>query len=351
MIYINPLDPNVILAKEYHFKQIKCFINKKIGGPSCSTTLNCKICKSKINRVDIHNPTLRAFFLDQMNLELLINSEPEGLNVLNDEFWKLLMPGFDSTTWISYFDRKNLAPRSLSPKKFVSSILYKYFIDDLNKIINYDWFIDKNKKYYSAYDLAKSLDRNSCTYCNRVYTSTIINKKGNKIIRPTLDHWFPQSDFPLLALSFYNLIPSCSNCNSSVKGATNFNLNNHIHPYVDELQTEDFSFKYRYNSKLNNYRIYLQDVKSSNSKARKTLEGMYIDEMYNSHQSELRDLIKIKKNYSKSYIESIEKLFGNKLSKPEVYRILFGVEFDSNNFHKLPLSKFKSDILKDLDII
>ncbi|MFC4478717.1 hypothetical protein [Flavobacterium chungangensis] len=350
MIYINPLDSNIVLARENHFMKIKCFINKKIGGTNC-TDSSCNICKSQIVPLQKINFRIKNFLIDPLNLELLLTSSPENLYDLNIYFWKEIFPLFNFDDLLVYFNRKNISKNSRSPYKPFSEILINYYLKDLNRIINYDWFIDKNNKYYSAYDLSNNLDRNTCTYCNRVYTSTIINRHGKKVIRPTLDHWFPQSDFPLLALSFYNLIPSCSSCNSSIKGATNFNLNDHIHPYVDEFQTNDFIFKYRYNSTLNNYRIYLQDVNNFNSKARKTLEKMYVDDMYNSHQSELKDLIKIKKNYSKSYIESIEDLFGNKLSKDEVYRILFGVEFSLTDYHKLPLSKFKNDILKDLDII
>jgi len=184
--------------------------------------------------------------------------------------------------------------------------------------------------------LAEKLNINSCTYCNRIYTSTIINKKGNKIIRPTLDHWFPKSDFPLLALSFYNLIPSCSNCNSSVKGATNFNLKDHIHPYVDKSQTQDFKFNYRFNKNLNKYRIYIQDTNLFNSKSRNTLQSMFIDEMYNSHQSELDDLIKVKMNYSESYIQNIENyLVQNYLEKKyiEYYLVLNMTQKIFINYH------------------
>lgn len=322
MIYINPNDTNIIEARDNHLKNIKCFIRKKLNQGRCID--NCVICTSKITSITLPN-IIRDFIIQTNNLDNIINGNPIELFNLHNQFQNIVTAG--------NFNKAIVKTR-------------------IEAIFSYkNWFCDKDSKYYSAYDLANKLNRNTCTYCNRIYTSTIINNKGNKIIRPTLDHWYPKSDFPLLALSFYNLVPSCSNCNSSVKGATNFNLSDHIHPYVDKEQSTDFSFKFRYNSKLNNYRIYLQDTNGSNSKARKTLHSMYIDEMYNSHQTELTDLINIKKNYSKSYIESIEKLFGNKLSKEEVYRILFGVEFDSNDFHKLPLSKFKSDILKDLNMI
>lgn len=334
MFYIDPFEPKNVIAKQEHLKNIKCFINKKLGGPKCVS--NCNICTSHITSVPIL-PVLKTFLLKDDNLETIISGSPQKLLDVNLSFWNTLIPGFTMNNWTTYLN--NDTNNIVEIKKCVEKIFsYK------------NWFCNKESKYYSAYDLAKNLDRNSCTYCNRIYTSTI-NSKGSNIIRTTLDHWFPKTDFPLLALSFYNLIPSCSNCNSSVKGATNFNLTDHIHPYVDVYQNEEFVFNYKFNSSLNNYRIYLQDVNSFNNKASITLKKMYIDEMYNSHQSDLRDLIKIKKNYSKSYIESIEKLFGNTLTKEEVYRILFGVEFESKDFYKLPLSKFKSDILKELDII
>lgn len=334
MFYIDPFEPKNVIARKEHLKNIKCFINKKLGGPLCTT--NCNICTSQIHLVPIL-PALNNFLLANNNLEIIISGNPEELLDMNLSFWNILIPNFTMNNWNSYLtaNTNDIVDIKKSVEKIFS---YK------------DWFCNKESKYYSAYDLAKNLERNSCTYCNRIYTSTI-NSKGRNIIRTTLDHWFPKTNFPLLALSFYNLIPSCSNCNSLVKGATNFNLNDHIHPYVDVNQNEEFIFNYKFNTSLSKYRIYLQDVNSLNSKARNTLKGMYIDEMYNSHQSELIDLIKIKTNYSKSYIKSIEKLFGNTLTREEVYRILFGVELESNNFHKLPLSKFKSDILKKLDII
>lgn len=335
MIYINPTLTEINKAKDIHLKKINCFLRKKLNQPVCSNT--CEICNSQIEIV-LLDIRLQYFLLQNDNLEKIIIGNPKELFDLNIEFWKILKNDFNINDWKNYIENNVDGIRDVK--------------NQLQKIFKYkDWFCDKKNKYYNAYDLAKNLDRNSCTYCNRIYTSTIITRKGKKIIRPTLDHWYPKTDFPLLSLSFFNLIPSCSNCNSSIKGATNFNLSDHIHPYVDTTQNDDFKFNYRYNKKLKEYRIYIQDTNYLNSKTRTTLQSMFIDEMYNSHQSELEDLIKIKINYSDSYIENIEKLFGAKLSREEVYRILFGVEYDSKKFHKLPLSKFKNDILKELGII
>ena len=348
MLYIDPSSSEIESAKNTHFEHIKCYINKKINNQK--NRCKCNICNSSITPIKNLNNKTECFLSDSINLDLLINSEPESLKLINDEFWLYIFPGIKFDFLAEHFNKKNIAKKSKSPLKPFSEILFNNYVNDINKIINYDWFCNKENTDYNAYNLATNLNRNTCTYCNRVYTSTIINKNGRKIMRPTLDHWFPKSDFPLLALSFYNLIPACTNCNSSVKGTSNFNLKEHIHPYIDKTQTNDFSFNYKFYKKLNNYSIHLEETNPNSTKARKTLEAMYIDEMYNSHQSEIDDLIKIKTNYSENYIQSIQELFKHKLTKEEIYRILFGVEYDSEDFHKLPLSKFKNDILKDLKI-
>src|SRR5207253_911367 len=110
------------------------------------------------------------------------------------------------------------------------------FLDEVIEIINYIFDYERFSKgqglEWSAYSLTQNLGLNTCSYCNRNYTLTVIhNKNKNKgIIRPQLDHFLSQTDHPLLALSFFNLIPSCSTCNSNLKGAKAFSISTHLHP-------------------------------------------------------------------------------------------------------------------------
>ncbi len=74
--------------------------------------------------------------------------------------------------------------------------------------------------------------------------------------------------------------------------------------------------------------------------------------MYDGHHSELEDLILIKKAYSTQYLDSLKRSFPDiKLANQDIYRLAFGTEYNSKDFHKRPLSKFKSDILKELGVI
>lgn len=63
-----------------------------------------------------------------------------------------------------------------------------------------------------AYWLQRQLCVRVCPYCNRMYTTTLYGKKR---VRPDFDHFYPQSRYPYLAVSLFNLIPSCNICNKA----------------------------------------------------------------------------------------------------------------------------------------
>ena len=58
----------------------------------------------------------------------------------------------------------------------------------------------------------KDLDIKVCPYCNRNY---ILNFqiKGKVNATAQLDHFFDKKKYPYLAISIYNLVPSCGTCN------------------------------------------------------------------------------------------------------------------------------------------
>lgn len=216
----------------------------------------------------------------------------------------------------------------------------------LSTIIDYDNFSDKKKRIYDSYDLAEKLDIPTCPYCGRMYTKTVISEKGKKITRPDFDHWFPKSKYPLLALSFYNLVPSCNICNSRVKGADEFKLGTHFHPYhkVDGLK---FTFSYD----LKKYEKPCVKILPSNDISKKSVEAFELEEIYKTHEDELADLLKIRQAYSEKYIEILNNFSGINLSKEEVYRLAFGAHLSEDEFDRRPLSKMKRDILTELGII
>jgi hypothetical protein len=221
----------------------------------------------------------------------------------------------------------------------------------VNYVFSYKWFCVKCENRYDAYSLANSLRSYTCTYCNRNYANTIITSHGKKIVRPIFDHFFDKGRFPLLALSFYNLIPCCTICNSSIKHTLTFSLDTHIHPYLDQV-INDFQFSYKYSPESpDGLKVIV--IAPTGSKVKKTFDDMNLEVIYNSHTSDLKDLLNIRYKFSDNYLSILSSsiLKGINMPKSEMYRLAFGTELSETDFHKRPLSKFKKDILTELGIL
>ena len=91
---------------------------------------------------------------------------------------------------------------------------------------------------WSPYTLCYLLGLRVCPYCNRQYITPIITK--TKRLRADLDHFWPQSKYPIFSMSLYNLIPSCKFCNSSLKHEKDPGKDA-LHPYHDDYD-DHFSF-------------------------------------------------------------------------------------------------------------
>lgn len=229
---------------------------------------------------------------------------------------------------------------------------FPHFKKAIEYVFDYEnWFVKKTKRRYSAYHLAQALDINTCVYCNLNYTKTITTRKGEKLSRPEFDHYFDKGKNPLLALSFFNLIPSCHTCNSSLKHSSTFTLKTHIHPYV-ENKIDEVVFSYKYDSKGSNGLKVKLSAPNCNRTDR-TLKDFSTRDVYDSHTDVLMDMLKTRQAYSERYLEILSNnlLNGVVKSKNELYRLAFGTELDAPDFKKRPMSKFKYDLLKELGII
>lgn len=323
MILIDITKTNIIEAREHH---IKCLTPKILKSVSDSNNLEIKS------------------FLTEEKIKCILGGSPKKTYQLNLLFLRKTIDNFRFKDWEAYNDINKInQPEEKRRLRNIFSDVYT----EIRKIFNYKNFTTKKKKEYDAYDLAKNLDIPTCPYCNRTYTKTVITKNREKIIRPEFDHWFPKNQYPLLALSFYNLIPSCHICNSNVKGETEFKLDSHFHPYnsVSNLKAR---FSYNYKS----YDDYKIKINTEDKFSRNSVEAFQLENIYQAHEDEVKDLIKIRQAYSDKYIEILnDSLKGVNLSKEEVYRLAFGVHYEDDKFDRRPLSKLKKDILIELGII
>ncbi|MCD0477568.1 hypothetical protein LPB90_03830 [Chryseobacterium sp. LC2016-29] len=288
------------------------------------------IIKSKIKNVT-------PLGLSDNDIKQLIISEPQNLISLNSLFIKRIIPDFDKAEFFEYAKKKD------DEKKLDTK--YHPKITDIKRGFKYSSIIGND------YFLADLLDQHTCLYCNRNYTRTIGNSK-NKILRAEYDHFYSQSKYPLLALSFYNLLPTCSNCNKK-KNDTNFSIDSHLHPYLMTDEDKKFNFSFRKKNFIdNNVKLNISTSNlTSKNKISKTFNDLNLIQIYNKHSDkELKDLLNLRYKYSKNYIDILlnETFKDLPISKEEVYRMIFGIEPNEEDYHKRPFSKFKKDIIDEL---
>ena len=277
------------------------------------------------------------FLLEEDNIERLLISEPKELYELNNK----LMTEFIEDYSVDELKEYQKAKEKKVKKE--TSLKNKYNkLKEIQTIFNYNTLVSGNKD--NSYKIAEIKGRNTCTYCNRQYTITL-KKDGEFITRPQFDHWFPKSVFPLLALSFYNLIPSCSICNSSAKGDQIFSFKKLIHPYKRSSPETDFRFSYLPDGK-GGWKIDLYNLKGVE---KETFEVFKLKDIYNYHYKlEAKDLLDLAIKNNGTYIEWLLNDMEKKEIVPsykEAYRLLFGTEYDIKKVLDRPFSKLKRDLL------
>ncbi len=327
MNYIDTNLLNIIEAKDIHKNKLLPIIKAKRD-----------IC----GRNDIID------FLTNDRIEKILTSEPKKLYQINLLLLKTVVLNFSLKDFEKYFKIKRKRNKSVVDQNHINK--YKSVYDILENVFNYDAFSKKTNNNYSAYNLAEKLDVPTCPYCNRIYTKTVI--KPAKITRPTFDHWYSKSDFPLLTLSFFNLIPSCNVCNSSVKGADLFHLKTHFHPYCKfDKQEQKINFKFSYDHK--DYSSFKFKIISENDYSKNSTNAFKLKEIYETHEEEITDLRRLRDIYSEKYLQMLKNniLKGTSTSDEEIYRLAFGTYIDETMFDRRPLSKMKKDILEELGIL
>ena len=213
-----------------------------------------------------------------------------------------------------------------------------------------------------------------CPYCNRNYISStykflqcnICNQellvidgtekecpgckqeiKGlTKVVNTAqLDHFFPKDSYPLFAVSFYNLIPSCYSCNH-----VKLNKDLKHSPYDSSFPFDDVKFTYIPKS---TDKIEIK-IDSCNPDFINGIRILGIEELYQSHIDVVNELIWKKEVYIKSYRDGLSRILNQtnfELSKAEVNRFITGHYTDKENYGKRPLSKMVTDISKEIGLI
>lgn len=242
-----------------------------------------------------------------------------------------------------------------NPESRLNNIFKDIFIPLYEDFIKHHTKKVLREKY--AYKLFRKLNIRTCPYCNRHYTFTIGKEEnGTFSCRPEFDHFYHKEKYPFLAVTFYNLIPSCHECNHG-KGTNVSGIN----PYFQEFDSRFIIVgpndpnpkklnrnEIMHVSNENDFEI---DFESPNSDEAKNINTFGLKQQYNQHKDYVMDILEKASAYNQLMQQDIVNSFQGVFHSPQdVKNILFGKYLSSAQQSKQPLSKFTRDILHQLDI-
>lgn len=159
-----------------------------------------------------------------------------------------------------------------------------------------------------------------CPFCNAetVYAVRLRNRRVLPYAS-ALDHYLPRSEYPYFGLSLYNLVPTCTRCNSALKKDALISFSNVPHPYRDNVYGM-FRFKAR-----------IRDILSFDPQNEK--EEFSLDVQYNPyHARSARHLFK----------DTFElKAIYNQLFRPETREALMKLKYLTPSYRKVITERYK----------
>lgn len=256
-----------------------------------------------------------------------------------------------------WFEDKNLSfegivkakPQELKRlKNLLFSNRYDAEIEKLKDL--YSNFAKKSSQFgttqnpYNAYYLVKSLDLSVCPYCNRNFIRNLSDKRASE-----LDHFYPKEKHPFLAVSFYNLIPSCKLCNW-LKREDLVSLN----PYDENFDFQKVIFQLKINSVDFIYNEQAFDLMLDDSQEiKENIDKLKLNEHYQNHKDIVLDLIQKSVVYNDSYVEELFRTYEGTFfrNKEDVLRLITSNFISEDDLHKRPLAKLTKDISEELGLI
>lgn len=212
-----------------------------------------------------------------------------------------------------------------------------------------------NLIYPIAYHFFYKLDIRTCPYCNRSYTFTVYKYSGKKT-RPEYDHFYDKANNPLLALSFYNLVPSCHDCNR-IKSTDTININPYFRKFRGRFKIYEQPRKDSIPQPLNAIELLKADhwgdirLDTNSQMERNDMATFALDELYKNHSDYIREIVINAQAYSTHARAALVTSFqGAGHSPDQVYDFVWGKDLETANQINRPLSKLTRDILDQLEI-
>lgn len=236
-----------------------------------------------------------------------------------------------------------------------------------------NYFTWKPMENWGAWHFLQALDVRTCAYCNGdgVF-SLLLNSKlpgsAEMVVdmgdtrRSPFDHFFGHSDYPCLGLSLFNLVPSCTRCNTNMKGAKKQDIKTHVHPYLESFDDGErfYALFDRYAAiafpKERDVHVILRPPVAVQTdcglqkRAAASSQFFHLEEVYNqTYGQELVDIVRRVIAIPQAYRDDLKKRFPG-IDISIANRMLFGCSIDRLRINKERLSKLTCDLWDQLHI-
>ncbi|MEL4886921.1 hypothetical protein N6P31_07495 [Pectobacterium betavasculorum] len=210
--------------------------------------------------------------------------------------------------------------------------------DKLKVYINYN-FIDGDIRSF----IIKNINIKVCPYCNRQYVGYYSFGKKQKNIA-SLDHFYPQSKFPLYSVSLINLVPSCAYCNGMIKKSRLYPMKR---IYTDNAEDKIY-FRLKYKS-IEGLLGYFDDFEILTSEHEHDLLKNHFfrhQEIYSTHSLDICLWLRKKNLHNEGYRRHLSSILKKNITEDELKMLLFETTGSASDVKNKPLGKLKKDILK-----
>lgn len=215
----------------------------------------------------------------------------------------------------------------------------------LSNFRNFDVFSDD----WNDYLLILNGNIKVCPYCNRQYISPFYSDNGK--VRADFDHFLPKSIYPYFSISLYNIVPSCKQCNQSLKRAKDFSFES-INPF--ERSFNDF-FRFIAMPNADSSKICIE-LDIVDEKISEHIDVFKIEPLYNYHRNHAEELIEKRRVYNEHCLKNLyENHFKGKdksiNSVEDLKKSILGFNLELHTLNDEPLSKFKRDLAIQLGFL
>jgi len=285
---------------------------KKLLSTNFGNGKNTKTVEEKFNELKRKKPFYKIFH--SINFKDLILSQPNKLKILILDM------------------KSNFTPEQTK---------------ELKQVFNYTKF----QPFISSF-FEEEIQIRTCSFCNIHFVNEYKDNEGSYKNEFTLDHYYDKATYPYLALSFYNLIPSCYTCNSKLKKNKEFE---NLAPSSKDFRfDEKVKFKLYLDKSCKNLHIENKeniDIKLTeyySNEYDKYIEIFKLNERYKAHKDIVYEMITKAELYPESRLKELQNLTG--IPFAQIKKDIFNLIDENEDLSKKPFSKLIKDIGEELGL-